>query len=159
MEGGPSIDNQAPRVVGPLWISCATRYPTWQAPKADSYPPQVAHTTANLTQDRVFDTAGAQGESPASQAVHTTTDPHILITFASQTTGMTIDVSPMRHLRQRVKFTPTTWISPQLAIINALHTIAICEARGQVVAISVQLDDQNQTIQPRAPETGEVLQR
>lgn len=155
MEGGPSIDNQGTQGSGPLVDLMRDPISDPASAQSGPLPPQIAHTTANLTQDRVFDTAGAQGESPASQAVHTTTDPHILITFASQTTGMTIDVSP---IRQRVKSTPITWTSPQLAIINALHTIAICEARGQVVVISVQLD-QNQTIQPRAPETGEVLQR
>ena len=47
----------------------------------------------------------------------------------------------------------------QLTIMDALASIAVCEPRGQVVALSLQLDHESQKIYLRVSENDEVPEK
>ena len=160
VEAGPSTDNQSTQGGEPLAdlplgpISDMTS-------EAGSPAPHVTHTTtADLPQGPTSDTASAQCGSPTSQAAYRTTDPHILITLASQVIGMSVDVSPLRHqkitpLSNRIVKVENRGRRQQV-IMDALAAVAICEAKGQVVALSLQVDHENRAITLRVAGNGKV---
>ena len=149
----PKAGPQPPRLfTQPLRISRRTRYPMPGAPNANFQPSRL------FTQRRAL-----KPNLHPPPAAYETTDAHVLTALTSQVIGISVDVSPMRHL---AVLPPLHGIlrgddhdRRQLTIMDALANIAVCEPRGQVVALSLQLDNESQKIHLGVSENDEVPQK